>query len=225
MPVAVPPALLLTPTITVHDAEKHGRDDGHDERHHEEVDDRVDLVLAVVRRHHDRLVLLRVVAGKDGPLEAVQVGEVFALDRGRVAAALDVDQQDRLLRPLDVGQVEQLRRRRVEREGKVQIVYERHVDVRALEHVRGAALPARAPRAVEQAGHVLAARRHAHRRPLDKVADQRRDGRIDVQRHQEEEGGAGRHRQEGKPGRRVEGGVLAQRPLGRRPIFRLLRRR
>lgn len=137
-----PPPFLLTPTITVHYAEQHRRYHRDDERDDEKVHDRLHLVLPVVGRHHDRLVQLGVVAGKDRALEAVHVGEVFARDRRRVAAALDIHQQDRFVGPLDVGQIEQLRGRRVERERKVQIVDKRHIDMGTLEHIRGAALAA-----------------------------------------------------------------------------------
>lgn len=179
-------SLLLTSTITVHYAEKHRRDDRNDEWNHEKVYDRLHLFLPVVGGHHDRFVLLRVVTRKHCALEAVQIGEVFALDRRRVAAAFDVHQQDRFLRPLDIGQIEQLRGRRIEGEGKVQIVDERHIDMSALEHIRGATFATRTPRAVEQTSHIFAPRRNAHCGPFDKVADQRRDRRVDIERNQKQ---------------------------------------
>lgn len=206
-------SLLLTSTITVHYAKKHRRDDRNDEWNHEKVYDRLQLLLPVVRSHHDRFILLRVVTWKHCALEAVQIGEVFALDRRWVTAAFYVHQKDRFLRSLDIGQIEQLRGRRVERERKVQIVDKRHIDMGTLEHIRGAALAARAPRAVEQAGHVFAPRRDAHRRSLDKVADQRRDRRVDIERNEKQYRRPGGHRQERQAGRCVEAGIFAQCPL------------
>lgn len=98
-------------------------------------------------------------------------------------------------------------------------------DVGAAVEVGGAALSARAPRAVAEAGEVLDLRRLAGHRLRVKVGHERGHGRVDVQRHQEQQRGesaAHGHRQRR---RHVELEPLktgARRPWRRR---RRLRRR
>lgn len=65
----------------------------------------MDLVVVTVRRENDRFVFARIVAWIDGALDAVKCIERFARHRGRIAAALDVDEQRRLVRLRPVGRV------------------------------------------------------------------------------------------------------------------------
>lgn len=184
------------PAVAMHHAQRHRRDDADDEGDEEESDDGVHLLGPVVAVHGDGFILARIVAGEGGAEDAVLGGEVDAAHAGRVAAALDVDQQHGLAS----------RRRRL---GAALGVLD--VDVGAPVEVAGAALSARAPRAVEQAAVVVPAAGHAGHRLLDEVGDQRRDGRVDVQRHQKQQRGAGRHRRHGQKQRRVEPNLLPSR--------------
>lgn len=64
--------------------------------------------------------------------------------------------------------------------------------------IGGAALATGAPGAVEYTDQILAPRRRAQRWMFDKIVAQGRDGRIDVERYEEEQRGAGGHREEGQ---------------------------
>jgi len=195
-PIAAVAAILLAAAVAVHDAEGDGRDDRYHKGHREEVDDHGHLVVVVVGREHHRLVLARVEAREDGALDAVVPVEVLARDRRRIAATLDVNQQGGLAGLLHV-------RRKVAVIGHVLgyrnvLLHECHIDVNAAIQIGGAALATRTPRAIEDTDEILATRRCAQRGLLDKVVAQRRYGRIDVERYEEEQRGAGGHREEGQ---------------------------
>lgn len=123
----------------MHDAQHDGGDDRDDERHGEKVYDELELEIAVVRGHDDGAVLARHPARELGPDDPVDLGKVAAVDVGRVAAALDVDQEHGLFAVVAVG----------------------HVNVRTAVEIAGAALATRGPRTVEHAGTLFAARRRA----------------------------------------------------------------
>lgn len=199
--------------VAVHGAQGDRRNDADDEGYDEEADDGVHLLAFVVAVEGDGLVLARIVAGEGGAQHSVLGGEVAAADGGRVAAAFDVDQQHGLVagggrRLLVLGLGLRLG---LELVGVALGVLD--VDVGAAVEVAGAAFAARAPRAVEKAAEVVAPRRHAGDRLLHEVGDQRRDGRVDVQRHQKQQRGAGGDGGHGAEQRRVEPDLLASRFL------------
>lgn len=71
-------------------------------------------------------------------------------------------------------------------------------------HVTGATLAARAPCAVEETSELFASRGRADDRLRREVCRQSADGRIDVERHQEEERRAAGCRDEGQGRRGVK---------------------
>lgn len=95
--ILLPADLLAAAAVAVQDAERDRAQDGDDEGHQEKVDDHGELVLAIVPGEGERLVEARVVAGEHGALVAEDLDEGLAADAGRVAAALDVDEERGLL--------------------------------------------------------------------------------------------------------------------------------
>jgi hypothetical protein len=73
-------SLLPTTAITVYRTDSDARDDTYDKWHYEKVYNCVHLCVAVVRRHHDGFVFLRVKARKNCTFISVSVGEVFTPD-------------------------------------------------------------------------------------------------------------------------------------------------
>lgn len=100
---------------------------------------------------HHRPVLPGVVTRELCPLNPVQVGEVGAPDVRRVAAALDVDQENRFIHQGDGLSWDGLVLSQIVRIGRVVS----HVDVGTVVHIAGASFPTRTPRAVEETGQFL----------------------------------------------------------------------
>lgn len=203
-------------TVAVHDAEHDGRDDADGERDGEVVNDVGVLLPLVVADHGQRVVLPRIVARERGAQAAVRLGEVGTGDGRRVPTTLDVDQQHGFRHDYATGTGRAVSAAATDRPV-------RHVDVTAVVHVAGAPFPARAPRAVVQAGQLLAAHRRALHRFRHEVGQQRGHGRVHVQRDEEQQRGARADRDHGEGQRGVEPHLLAQRPrsaalllLGRR---------
>jgi len=163
-------------TVAVHDAQHDGRDHAHGERDGKVVDDVGVLLPLVVADHGQRVVLPGIVARERGARYAVRLGEIGTSHGRRVTAALDVDQQH----GLGHDHVAAATRRHLYATATATGATDsiggrpvRHVNVTAVVYVAGATLPARAPRAVVQAGQLFAAHRGALHRFRHEVGQQR----------------------------------------------------
>lgn len=161
------------------------------------MNDNIHLLVLVVLIHHNGVVLPRVVAGIRSVLHAVGGSKVGTLDLRRIPAALDVHQED------GVFDVQRLERRIV-----VDVFYK---NLEALVHITCAALLARTPGTVEDPGLGAVGDGHARHRVGVEVRGERGDGRIHVQRHQEQQGRASGHSGHGKQRGGVEPNLLLAR--------------
>lgn len=157
-------------TIAMHDAQHDRRDHANGERHSEVVDDVGVLLPLVVVHHSQRVVLPGIVARERGTRISIDLGEVGAGHSRRIPAALDVDQEHRFRDILagtttattvaaataTVATAATSATSAAASTGRPPVL---HVDVTAVVHVAGATLPARAPRAVVQAGQLFATHR------------------------------------------------------------------
>lgn len=182
----------MTPAVAMHNTKSHGGGQSDHKWHCKIVYNNGDLFISFVVCKHDRAIFARVVAGEDGPLVAVGLREVDTEDRRGIPAALDVDEEDRV-----VGLVMGVR------------VVVADVDMGAVICVTGAALAAGAPGAVGQAGELLAPGGHAGHRLGDEVGGECGNGGVHVQRHQEQQRRPGRHGHHRQQAGGVEQGLLA----------------
>jgi len=163
-------------TVAVHDAQHDGRDHAHGERDGKVVDDVGVLLPLVVVDHGQRVVLTGIVTRERGARHAVGLGEIGTGHGRRVTAALDVDQQH----GLGHAHIAAATGRQPDATATATDATDStggrpvlHVNVTAVVHVAGATLPARAPRAVVQAGQLFAAHRGALHRFRHEVGQQR----------------------------------------------------
>lgn len=96
--------------------------------------------------------------------------------KSQIVIVIDSSQRAARRRRVNGAIADYYRRRRV-----------RDVDMRATINVACAALPARAPRAVEQSGQVLAPGGGAHNRLRREIGRERADCRVNVKRHEEQQ--------------------------------------
>lgn len=73
-------SLFLASAVTMYRTNPYTRNDAYDKWHYEKMYNCVHLCVAVVRRHHDSFVFLRVKARKNCALISVSIGEVFTPD-------------------------------------------------------------------------------------------------------------------------------------------------
>lgn len=137
-------------------------------------------------RQGDALLSARPVARKPVPFNAVRVGEVLAIDGGRVSAPLDVDEQQ-------------------SRAGAA-FGLVTHVHPGALVKVRGATLAARRHRALHEAIALFAPDGGAGDGRGREVSREGGQRRVDIKGHEEEQGSAAGRRE-----RRQHGGATARR--------------
>lgn len=186
--------------------------DGHEEgapRDHDGVDEVGGDALDVQGREDRGGLLLRVVARVGPARGAVAHVEGGAVDAGRVAAALHVGEEARVLhvpldvvQQVDVGEVDIL-------ELALCVLLVVDEDVGALEDVSGAALAARRPRAVAEAEEELGLLGDAHHGLRVEVGEDGGEGGVDHEGHEEQEGEGADAGDEGEDRREVEAeGVL-----------------
>jgi len=153
-------------TVAVHDAQHDGRDYAHGERDGEVVDDVGVLLPLVVADHGQRVVLSGIVTRERGTRHAVGFCEIGTGHGRRVTTALDVDQEhslvhDHVAAASATGRHLHATATAIDATDSTGGRPVCHVNVTAVVHVAGASLPARAPRAVVQAGQLFAAHRCA----------------------------------------------------------------
>lgn len=125
-------------------------------------------------------------------LNPIRIREVGAQHTRRITASLDVNEQHRVVCPV---------------RGVTRVVVT-HVYVGAVVEVAGASLPAGAPAAVGQADELFPSRRDAGDGLRHEVRRQRRNGRVHVQGHQEQQRGTSCHSDHGQQARRIEQRLL-----------------
>lgn len=184
-------------TVAMHHAQHDGRDHAHGEWDGEVVDDVGILLSLVVCDHGQRVVLPGIVTRERGAWHTVRPGKVGAGHGRWVTAALDVDQKHGFGHDNRVAAATSATAATTTAETTAANATPatatgatgrtgrpvRDVYVTAVVHVAGAALPARAPCAVVQAGQLFSAYRGALHRFRHEVGQQCGHGRVHVQGH------------------------------------------